>query len=186
MSWVAYVDESMRADAGVYVLAAAVLDISDEAEAREAVAGLTASGPRFHWRHESEKVQRRAVEAVCGLAALHVVVVGAPLNLVKQERARRHCLRHLLFHLDVADVRQVWMEARTISLNSRDIAAVRAFRASHVIGHNIRVDHRYPLDEPLLWLPDIVAGAIGMAEGGDPRYREQLADILTEHRIRFD
>lgn len=186
MGWVAYVDESIRAVDRLYILAAAVLDEAHQADAREEARTLALRGLPFHWRLEKEPRRAKAVGVVAGLPALHLVVVGAPLDPARQERARRHCLEQLLFQLDGAGVGRVWLETRTASLNSRDIAAVRAFRARRVIHHDIRVDHAYPSAEPLLWIPDIVAGAVSAAARGESTYREQLERLISEYRVRID
>jgi len=76
------------------------------------------------------------------------------------------------------------LESRTQSLNRQDMRAVNLFSVQGVIGTTPRVGHAKPLVEPLLWLPDIVAGAVSSARGdGDDRYRAPLAPLLTEHTI---
>jgi hypothetical protein len=50
------------------------------------------------------------------------------------------------------------------------------------LGRPTRRFHAQPLDEPLLWVPDIVAGAIGGELDLNERYAEQLAALVT----RFD
>jgi hypothetical protein len=171
---------------GRYVLAAAVIEQTDVEAARETVRGLALRNRLpFHWRLEQPPRRSKAVDLVAELTALHLVVVGAPLNPAKQERARRLCLARLLHELEVAGVEQVWLEARTPSLNARDIAAVRALRSRRVIHHEIRVDHRYPSDEPLLWIPDIVAGVVGAVDDVEG-YRDRLDGVLTTYHIRLD
>jgi hypothetical protein len=48
------------------------------------------------------------------------------------------------------------------------------------------VEHARPTEEPLLWLADIVAGAVSAAESNEPVYPAVIAPMLTEHRIRLD
>ena len=50
------------------------------------------------------------------------------------------------------------------------------------VGPHLVVDHAQPLDEPLLWVPDIVAGAVGCELDLNERYAEQVAALVT----RFD
>lgn len=110
--------------------------------------------------------------------ALHVVVVGQPFNERQEERARRHCLRRLLFELDRAGVRQVQMESRRSKQDARDNAVIGAFRAQRVISSAMRVDHvpgKTSDADRLLCIPDIVAGAVRADVAGQPGY---LAAIL--------
>ncbi|SDU67138.1 DUF3800 domain-containing protein [Jiangella alkaliphila] len=185
-SWVAYVDESIRTTDGVYVLAAVILEEPDCADARARVNGLSQRGLPFHWRLELAPRRQTAVELVADLASLHLVVIGAPVNPRRQERARRQCMESLLFHLQAAGVAQVWLEARNTAADRRDIDAVDRFRSRRVIGHSIRIDHDQPSREPLLWLADIVAGTVSAAEGGEPAYRDVIAPMLTDYRIQLD
>ena len=184
MGWVAYVDESMRlprsSGPSEYLLAAAMLDDADLEPARETVLELaTASGLRFHWRKESHCRRDDAVAVISRLPALHMVVIGAPLDPARQERGRRLCLRRTLFELEADGVTQVWLESRTRSLNDKDVAAVDVWRSQHVISHKIRVDHSNPATEPLLWVPDIAAGAMNASEAGVTRWADVLKPLTT-------
>jgi hypothetical protein len=190
VGWVAYVDESMRirrSEPAVYVLAAAMFDDTGLDDVRKQVSELVSGpGQRFHWRHESRRLRDRAVSFLGVLPALHLVVIGASLLPSRQERGRRLCLERLLFELEIHGVAHVWMESRTHDLNAKDAAAVAAFRSQRVISHAIRVGHAYPSTEPLLWVPDIVAGTVTTAEAGERRWMDALAPLLTVHRVKLD
>lgn len=185
MTWTAYVDESMRAGAGVYLLAAACLDNTELVEARAAVAQLGRPTRRFHWRNEEPDDRAKAVGVVASLPALHLVVVAARLDPRRQERARRHCLRRLLFELDAAGVTHAWLESRGRRHDLRDLQAVNVLRIQRAVGTALVVDHARPLDEPLLWVPDIVAGAIGGELDLKERYADQLATLVTRYDIEL-
>lgn len=191
MTWVAYVDESMRMPAagaaGRYILAAAVLHADDVEKTREAVRRpLERRGRRFHWRDTLPAARGEAVGVVAGLSAVHLVVVGAPLDPRRQERGRRLCLEQLLHKLEASGVSTVSLEARTPTLNKKDLFAVGAWRAQHVISHGLRIDHVFPSAEPLLWVPDIVAGAVAAAYGGAGHWRDALAPLLDEFPVQLD
>jgi hypothetical protein len=186
MSWTAYVDESIRTGDGVYVMAAAVLDVRDLEATRDRVCQLTQRGLPFHWRLESPARRRAGVELVADLPSLHIVTIGAPVDPHRQERARRQCLEALLFHLQDAGVSRVWLETRNSAADRRDIEAVRAARARKIVQYGLLVDHARPSEEPLLWLADLVAGAVSAAAGGEPVYKSVIASMLCEHRIRLD
>ncbi len=183
MSWVAYVDESMRQRpdaAGLYVLAAAVFDPVDADELREAMTTLAGRHRRFHWRDVPHGERGKAVTAVATLDALHVVVVGVGLDNPRQERGRRQCMTRLLWELDQSGVTHVWLDARRPIQNAEDQALLSALRARHFLGSELRVGFQYSIQEPLMWLPDIVAGAASAAYGDDNvGYLEQLRPVLT-------
>lgn len=163
MSWLAYVDESICSINGGFVLAAACLEPADAINARGSMTSLAKSGQRFRWREESEARRRKAVGVVAGLPAMHLVVVGTPVNPHEPERARHQCLRRLVLELNAAKVTRAVLEARDPSGKSRDLQTVEAMRAEKVIGSEITVLHRMSYGsraDPMLWIPDIVAGAV--------------------------
>lgn len=179
MTWTAYVDESVRMD--VYLLAAACLDVSEAVDARATITQLSRPGVRSHWRDADDDARQMAVSVVAGLPLLHIVVTASPLDLRRQERARRHCMRRLLFELDNASVGHVQLESRGQRQDMRDLQLVNVLRIQHVIGPMLVVDHAQPLAEPLLWIPDIVAGAVGAELGQNKRLTDQLAAVLAHH-----
>lgn len=72
------------------------------------------------------------------------------------------------------------MESRRPKENRNDLQVVNAFRTQQRIGAQIRVHHAVPAGpaaEVLLWIPDIVAGAIN---GDHPDHRAALAPMLIE------
>lgn len=183
MTWAAFVDESMRDGAGLYLLAAACLEGDAVDEARAAVAQLARSHRRFHWRDEEPADRAKAVGLVSALPALHMVVVAAPLDPRRQERARRYCLRRLLFELDRAGIGPCWMESRGQRQDLRDLQTVNVLRIQRLIRPTLTVGHARPVAEPLLWLPDIVAGAIGgELDRGEP-YAAELASVITRYHV---
>ncbi|WP_325048080.1 DUF3800 domain-containing protein [Jiangella anatolica] len=183
---VAYVDESIRIRDGVYVMAACALEDGSAAAARDAMRELEPRpGHRLHWHDRMPADRLVAVRTVAQLPALHLVTIGVTLDPRRQERARRQCMEALLFHLQDAGVSRVWLETRNAAADRRDIEAVRAARARQIIQYGLLVDHARPSEEPLLWLADIVAGAVSAAEGDDRSYRDPLAPMLTEHRIQL-
>ena len=191
MSWVAFVDESAHRphhgeQAGSYIMAAVMVELSHCGMLRDVVRPLRVSGRRFHWRHEQPQSKTRAVETLADQHALHVVIIGAPLDR-REERARRQCLERLLFELESAGIERVFLESRSERLNRQDYAAVAAFRARQVLTR-IRIDHLFPEGpngEPLLWIPDVVAGAVAAELGGNPKHLEILAHLTERHYIHL-
>lgn len=184
VTWLAYVDESMRQrpdSSGLYVLAAAVFDQADEAALRDALRQLVRGRRRFHWREEEPADQRKAVSVVGTLDALHLVVVGVGLDNPRQERGRRQCLSRLLWELGRDGVGQVWLDARRQQQNRLDIKLVDSLRVRGELPDTLRVGHAFAKQEPLSWLPDIVAGAVSAAHGdGYLEHLEALAPVLRE------
>ena len=106
------------------------------------------------------------------------VVIGTPLAKKKQERARRKCLEALLPHLEQMGVTQIVMERRTPSLVGADRRMVIAIRGKRLIGGGLRVETAQPKEEPMLWLPDTVAGAFGAArDAGQPEYLALIGSV---------
>ena len=62
----------------------------------------------------------------------------------------------------------MWFEARHPALNERDLRLVKALRGKRSISPSIRVEFARPKDEPMLWIPDSVAGAVNGAQSGRP------------------
>lgn len=166
----AWVDESMRftPDQSFYLLAA-VLANPDECEpARAALRPFKPKGePKLHWHSEGDPRRRKITAAVAGCAIEAVVIVGTPVDKKKQERARTQCLEQLLWNLDTLNVSHVWIENRTKTLNQRDTTTVDRLRGRRIITNRIRLDFAYPSTEPMLWIPDVVAGAIGSKQCGE-------------------
>ncbi|OMQ16277.1 hypothetical protein A7K94_0203590 [Modestobacter sp. VKM Ac-2676] len=91
------------------------------------------------------------------------VAIGMPLAKSKQERARKKCAEALLPHLEAMGVTRVIMEARTPSLVDADMRMVASIRGKRLITTALRVDTAMAQEEPLLWVPDAIAGAYGAA-----------------------
>lgn len=152
---------------------------------RDHVLTLGTTTRRFHWRDARDMQRIRAVQLVAAIDAMHAVVVGSCIDPKKQERARACCLEELLVQLDGMGVDEVWLEAHTQAGNARDIGTVANLRRKQALSDTIRVDHGYPSTEPLLWLSDIVAGAVRMSEDGDPRYVEPFLARIARHDLEI-
>ncbi|WP_194762281.1 hypothetical protein [Microbacterium sp. UFMG61] len=57
---------------------------------------------------------------------------------------------------------------------------VANLRTTDALPPTLRVDHAKPLEEPLLWVPDAVAGAVAAAHDGRTLYRACFEDKLEE------
>jgi len=180
----AWVDESMRItsdDQGTYILASVVCDPSCCGPVRQAMGSLLLRGQkRLHWRDEDAVRRDKIVATVASVDMAAVVVVGMPMAKAKQERARRLCMEVLLPRLDEMGVGRVWLESRTPTLNKVDAKMVLALRGKRLISRELRVDVARPLEERMLWVPDVVAGSVGAARDGNPRWLDPIRQVVTE------
>lgn len=81
-------------------------------------------------------------------------------------------------------VSHIWLETRTQSLNAKDMKMVDVLRSRGMIP-NLRVDLELPTREPMLWVPDAVAGAITAARKGVTTHRRTLGDLIREIQIEL-
>ncbi|WP_211589152.1 hypothetical protein [Microbispora sp. H11081] len=180
----AYVDESMRLEEGLYVLAAVAVPVDRAAEYRTVLRGLLLTKqPRLHWRDEGQKRRLAIARAVAALAPTLSIVIGAGLLPAKQRRARRKCLERLLWQLASNDIRHVVMERRNAAGDKEDLDLVNALRARQALPHDMHVQWGDPLAEELLWLPDVVAGIVARAEAGDDSLWRLLCGERMAERV---
>lgn len=174
----AWGDESMRfaASPKAYVLAAALIEGQLTDDVREVVRPLRVAGTKLHWRDLDRRQRDKVVDVVAGLEALHLVVIATPLDPRRQERARAKCIQRMLSHLGGLGVHQMVLEQRTESLNRLDQKLITKLRGTRAFPAFLTVDFRQPSKEPLLWLPDVVAGAVG----------EELADTTSPWARRLE
>ena len=65
--------------------------------------------------------------------------------------------------------------------------SLELLRARREVRKTLRMNFARGTDEPLVWLPDIVAGAVSAARGdGDQQYLTPLEAMLTEYTIYLD
>lgn len=167
----AWVDESIQMPRpgrpGRYLLAATIADPESCGTLRDSLRDLVGTrGGRLHWYHESPAHRRKIASTIGAQDVAHTVVVASPIDLRRQERARRQCIERLLYSLEATGVTRVWFEKRTEILNRRDRAMVDALRGKNVISADLRVEFIDPADEPMVWIPDAVAGIVGRERNG--------------------
>ena len=182
----AFVDESSSQrgpSVQEYLIAAALLEEDREESAREALRPLLLRGQvKLHWSDESERRRHEIVNVVATLGALNVIVshVSAPQR--KTERFRRKCLEVLYYELAGAGVSEMMLESRSGSQDKSDRAHLVGLQ-NQGLSKDLRVEHRRGGDEPLLWIPDAVLGAINAAHRGHPAHLDVLRDsIVVEER----
>lgn len=180
----AFGDESMRVLPGggaLYVLGAAIVPDHRCDEVRALLRGLLLGRrKRLHWRDENDAARRaRIVDAVAESGVDSLVVIGAKLEASKQERARRQALRQLLWELDQRAVEHLLLESRHPERDAYDVKGIGGMRNAGVLSRRLRVEHGMPVQEPLLWLPDVVCGVVGDASCGAGGHRAVIESRLT-------
>ncbi|MFG3207952.1 hypothetical protein [Streptomyces sp. NPDC048192] len=183
----AWSDESFQEhdDTGFYIIAAAVIPDDARDQVREEMLRLQArhASTKVHWTKADTAQRDQLARAVAALDGLHVVAVGAPVRPRRQERARAHCLNLLVCELHGFGVEHLFMEARDPVLNARDVATVQQARYALPKDAVFRLDHLPGTAEPLLWVADIVAGAVRAEKLGEPRYREILGERVIDFPV---
>ncbi|WP_177226550.1 hypothetical protein [Saccharopolyspora shandongensis] len=183
---VAYGDESFREhpEHGFYVLTGVVFEPSTLADACEALLALRGKHRKLHWYDMGPVEQLRIVKKLADLDGMHVVVIGSPVPIQKQERARAKCLTSLVVELHGFGVDTLLLEARSANLNRRDVRTVTAARQSLLPTRaRFHVDHCSGAVEPLLWAADAIAGICRAARLGRSEYRDMLADHVYDVEI---
>lgn len=183
MRLVAYVDESeprQDLDPGTYVLCAAILTAEAQEDSRAMMRDIKrAHQKKAHWHEESdERGRQRLIKAVASTTAEHFVVVRLGDRTTRSERRRRLCLERLCFELHALGVSEIVIESRGPS-DRLDRTLVDTMRAKRLIDASLRIDHVPGPAEPLLWIPDVVCGAVSQNRYGNPVYLEQLRRVTT-------
>jgi len=186
----AFVDESFRARSdgtGVYLFAAVTVAPEQEEEIRDRLRrALPGRMERFHWREDRDPVRERglAVMRAAELVGLSVYRLDVPRTA--SERARQHAMWNLVEIMRSRDVHDLVFEARERSQNKKDERTLHSISRARVSANVFRYAFARPLEEPLLWLADYLAGAIGeqLRDGGNGRFLESLPDeLLDRHEL---
>lgn len=176
----AYADESYDLNLGVYILTASIVDLRDAEEIRDTLRALKRGGDKLHWSKEPHQRREEIAKTLGDLELLSVSVVARTPHLYA-ERARRKCMEALLPYVETVRADTVTLESRQHRNNRHDLDMVDACRRKRLISEGLHVTFALPGGEPLLWLPDIVCGAVLAAERADTRYLTQLktAELIT-------
>jgi|SRR5215813_1205872 len=180
----AYVDESVRVREDLYVLAGVIVADAQADHHREVLRVLLQRGQRrLHWRDESSKRRALLAAAVRQLPHTGAVMIATDVMSRRQERARSKCIERLLAELATRGIASVVFERRHEELDARDRAMVAALRRQRSVPAWMRTSWVPAAEDPLLWLPDIAAGAASLAAAGDAMYWEELAATFLLERF---
>lgn len=180
----AYIDESMRMPHGLYVLAAVIVADHHADHHRAALrAHLYRGQLRLHWRDESNHRRTGLIAAVSALPHTGAIVIATSTQPRRQERARRKCIERLLAELSSRGITTAVFERRHPDLDARDRTMIASLRRQQSLPAGFHATWQPPTAEPLLWLPDIAAGAASLAETGDDTFWSGLAAAFTVERF---
>lgn len=180
---VAWGDESarMRRVPPMYLMCGTVFEPGSEEGLAELAKAKPAGMRKLHWYDMETKEKARSLEIISQIPHWSAVAVCAPMPLgPRQERARRKCMERLLPHLEERGVEQLTLEGRWKQEDQADIDMVYALKNRRII-KDLRIEHvESDADEPRLWVPDQILGAIGdMFSGseGTDRWGKHWNDI---------
>lgn len=181
----AWGDESgSRADLDphTYLVAAALVDDDDIAVVRKSMDDLRLDGEKkVHWHGSSDERRWLLVESAGQLPVASVVVVHNE-EKASDRRHRRKCLEYLLPQLAEMPCSHITFESRG-QLDQSDQDILDKFRATKVVGPGLRINHSIGRTEPVLWLADIVCGAVVQHRVGNPGYLAHLGGLVDIHHI---
>src|SRR5215467_13181537 len=121
----AFIDESLRIHAGLYVLATVIVADADADGHRQALRDLLHRRQlRLHWRDESATRRKQLISAVCQLRHTGAVVIATGVAPRRQERARRKCIERLLTELTSRGIASIVFERRHDELDARGARAI--------------------------------------------------------------
>lgn len=139
---------------------------------------------KMHWNRLDRRQQLAVTRRIAAIDGLHLIAIGSPLLVRRQERGRALCLTALIRELHGYGIEELIMESRDPTLNARDVATAQAARLVLPPDAGFRISHHLGAVEPLCWVADIVAGVVRAYRIGNPIYRDLLAERLYEFNVQ--
>ena len=159
----AFVDESSRP--GAYLLACITVHPGAANPARTALRAMLLGGERrIHFVNESPQ-RKRAILASMATLDVRASVYRTP---GRSDRTRPKLIDAMVTDLVAMDVRRLVFESRA-HLDVYDRRDLRRLRRSGLVSEALLYDHMRPHEEPLLWVADAVAWAVGAGGGWGKR-----------------
>lgn len=174
---VAYGDESsvLRSpESQEYLICATILECAQFEQLRDQLLPLLLPGQiKLHWTDESAPRRRSIVKTISEIESIQVIVTNSSERSKKTERYRRKCLERLYYELVELKVCHLTLESRQEAQNQKDIKHLAPLQSSGVY-RGLRISHARGGDDPLLWIPDVVLGALNASKQGNPEYWDLL------------
>lgn len=182
---VAYIDESsaLRPPAQQeYMVCAAIINADDVERMRAELLPLRLPGQiKLHWTDERSSRRRKIVDTLSAIDSMQAIITHRSELNKQTERYRRKCLEQMYFELSELRVQNVTLESRQAAQNRRDIEHIVALQGQGQ-GAGLRLRHARGGDDPLLWIPDAVLGALNSVHLGEEQYWEKLQDKVVLNR----
>lgn len=167
----AFVDESMRP--GRYLLACVVVDAADAGQVRRNLRKLLLSNERRLHIRKSDRAQRLRILGALATWELDArVYICRHSKSVGEEEARRLNLERIVTDLQASGHATTLFIERREGSDHRDRTTIIRSRRRRP---TLEFQHLWPTDDPLLWLPDCLAWAVGT--GGEWK---QMIDPVVE------
>lgn len=179
--FLAFGDESgsdRRLDPDAYILAAAVIDPEHVEDVREMARVLKRPGARkAHWRDDSNKQHDAVIATISQMPIEGVIVVRRGSSDEVPERRRRKCMEPFLTSVEDYGCNWLMLESRGPADDKRDRDLLDTMRAKHQSG-GLRLNHKPGPEEPLLWIPDALCGALTSSRTGEGRWLEEIEERI--------
>jgi len=171
----AYLDESIHEGHGLYVVAAVLASESLGQAAYDELCEVLPAARLPHWHSEDGPTRAKLVEAICSMP-IEARVYGCRFDHARrQESARARGLRWFLSDLD-SDLECVVVDQRQ---GSQDAIDRRILAQASGRPNWFAYRHAFASSEPLLWIADIVAGAVAASWTGRADYFVDLKEVLS-------
>ena len=167
----AFVDESYRGD---YVLCAALIEPRSVAAARRSMtAQLRGGQSRIHMAKENDGRRKSLLSNIAQLdASAHLVAVQ--VRGLSIRRSRDLAFAELTAQLVSLGTGRIIIES--CDQDRRDTQVIGDALARLGATGSVDVQHLRPHDEPLLWIPDVIAWAYGK---GTKEWRSLVEPLIT-------
>ena len=176
----AFADESFGRllTQSIYVMCAALIEDHELEEIRHVMRRMRKGSTKLHWYEESSQRRHQLLTVVSELNIQFAIShqTGFPSQ---QPLMRRACIRQLAQELARKGVDQLTLEARNRVDDRRDIIDINWMRQSE--GSSLWLQHLRGVDEPLLWIADLICGASLARFRGDETFNHALDELNITH-----
>lgn len=167
----AFVDESIRGRR--YLMACVLIEARQLTAVRQTVERLGVSGSRVHFNNESRRQKVKVLDAIATMPVEAIAVICHRRHGVSEYNARDICLGAIVGQLQARAVSRLVIESRQ---DDRDDE--RTIYASRQPQPRLVFEHRFGAHEPMLWVADAIAWAVGAGGPWSPRIKEVLSDAV--------
>lgn len=164
----------------MYLLGASIASSSVTLDAAEMLRRQAPQNQKLHWRDLGDRGKNQVRTLIPKLGLSHIVIVATPLTPSGQEHARGKCFERLMWELGERSVREVRIESRSPHQDKTDLRRIDGLRSRGIVPTKMRVEWMPGIEDPLLWAPDIVIGALGDEHAAGPTLPAGIREILTE------